>query len=146
MNKTTKRRNIDPVPMSTDPHQAPEGYTEEVPVPNAMEKIKDEIRSDRKRKALIKRIGLVAIEILKQRFPVFQLITKPLDPMTQKRKRKTLKEKFEESSTYKGLVEFIVGVGLFGLSEDLWLSIIGAGIALVGVIDTIRRERKDGDD
>jgi len=49
-------------------------------------------------------------------------------------------ERFNETSTWRGIISLITGLGV-KLRPDLAESIISAGLALMGVINVVRKEK-----
>lgn len=58
---------------------------------------------------------------------------------------KRVKELLSEKSTASGAAEILAGVGIFGLSEDVWVQIIGAVVAVIGVYVAVTRDKPNAD-
>jgi hypothetical protein len=50
-------------------------------------------------------------------------------------------ERLKEPSTYAGIASCLAGLGLLGLTKDEWDQILGALVALVGVVAIFLKER-----
>lgn len=49
--------------------------------------------------------------------------------------------RLQEPSTYAGIAAFLAGIGLFGLNEQAWNQIIGAGVTVAASAAMILKEK-----
>ena len=70
---------------------------------------------------------------------IIQLTPKPIKTML-----KWLKERFKEPSTYQGIAVVAGAIG-FSISPELWESIAAVAASIIGLIQVIKRERKEED-